>query len=183
INAVARVIAKIPDARVVMIGKAENQDYLASLQAQIQRLRLEAQVEWMAALPQTELAHRMRQADALVLPSLSEALGRVVIEAMATGTPVIGSRVGGIPELIADGKTGLLVPPGDDAALAEKMCWVAEHPDEIFQMGRQAYAFATKFFSEDIYVQGYAQLLSEAAKLLSQEQTRSKGRNSSNITS
>ena len=59
------------------------------------------------------------QATVLVLPSRSEGLGRVVVEAFCRGRAVVGSRVGGIPDLVADGETGLLVPPEDAHALAD----------------------------------------------------------------
>lgn len=59
----------------------------------------------------------LAQIDILVLPSLQEPFGKIVIEAMAMETPVIASRVGGVPEIVADGETGLLVPPQDSIAL------------------------------------------------------------------
>ena len=86
----------------------------------------------------------MRRACVFVLPSMSEGLGRVVVEAMATGTPVIGSQVGGIPEMVEDGVTGFLVQPGDETMLAERLRWILEHPDEAWEMGRRAHAFAKR---------------------------------------
>jgi glycosyltransferase involved in cell wall biosynthesis len=100
------------------------------------------------------------------LPSFSEGLGRVVVEAMATSTPVIGSRVGGIPEVIQDGVTGFLVPPGDEPALADKIRWVLEHPAETDTMGRNARIFAERFFSTQVYVRGYQQIFEAAQTFL-----------------
>jgi glycosyltransferase involved in cell wall biosynthesis len=97
-----------------------------------------------------------------VLPSTSEGLGRVVIEAMAAGTPVIGSDVGGIPEIVKNGVTGFLVPPKDEITLADRIRWVLEHPEETREMGRHAHAFAEGFFSTDLYVQHYGELLRRA---------------------
>ena len=88
------------------------------------------------------------------------------MEAMATGTPVIGSHVGGIPEMVKHGTTGFLVPPGDVAALAERLHWVLAHPAEACAMGCRARAFAEHFFSTAAYVHGYRQIFATAQALL-----------------
>ena len=108
ISAFAVVTTEFPSAKLVLIGKDENRDYAEELQKQVHALALDARVEFVGSMPQSELAKWMAKASGLVLPSKSEGLPRVLIEAMATGTAVIGSRVGGIPELIEDGATGLL---------------------------------------------------------------------------
>ena len=80
------------------------------------------------------------------------------------GTPVIGSRVGGIPDLITDTVTGFLVPPRDESALVNKISWILNNPIKTREMGLSAREFAENFFSSEIYVQKYIQLL-ELAKL------------------
>ena len=100
----------------------------------------------------------MAEASVLVLPSMSEGLGRVIIEAMATGTPVIGSRVGGIPELIEDGVRGFLVPPGNENVLAEKLRCILNSPDEARAMGACGRRFAERLFSTESYLRGYEQI-------------------------
>jgi len=67
--------------------------------------------------------------DIVVVPSIQEAFGLIVSEAMACGKPVIGSRVGGIPDQISDSKTGFLVEPRDIESMAEKIIWLADHMD------------------------------------------------------
>jgi len=69
----------------------------------------------------SDAADLITAADVLVMPSVAEAFGLVVAEALYLGTPVVGSRVGGIPEIVADGVDGILVPPADSAALAEAL--------------------------------------------------------------
>jgi glycosyltransferase involved in cell wall biosynthesis len=91
------------------------------------------------ARPQVDV--ELRRATALVFPSIwFEPFGLVVIEAFANGTPVIASRIGGIPELVEDGVTGLLVEPGNAAEWAVKMQWALDHPERMAQMGRAARA-------------------------------------------
>jgi glycosyltransferase involved in cell wall biosynthesis len=72
----------------------------------------------------------MAALDVLVLPSTrSEATSQVIPQALAVGTPVIGSRIGGIPEIVRDGETGRLVPPGDAEALAAAIIAMLQEPD------------------------------------------------------
>jgi glycosyltransferase involved in cell wall biosynthesis len=162
VNAFGALLTSIPDAEFVVIGRVQQADYVAQLKGRIRELGIEDRVRFVGEIPQVQLAERMAQATVLMLPSLSEGLGRVVIEAMATGIPVIGSSVGGIPEIIQDGRTGFLVPPGDEGALEEKMRWVVEHPADIHRMGAEARKFAKQFFSQNGYVMGYHRLIAEA---------------------
>jgi glycosyltransferase involved in cell wall biosynthesis len=136
------------------------------LHEQVGRLHLAGRVQFVAQVPQRELAALMRSAYVLVLPSTSEGLPRVIIEAMATGLPVIGSCVGGIPEMVENGATGFLVSPGDATALAERLRWVLEHPKEAREMGRHARTFVQHFFSTTAYVQGYQQTFAAAQAVL-----------------
>jgi glycosyltransferase involved in cell wall biosynthesis len=82
---------------------------------------LPAQARWDERLTTPEVADALDAATALVLPSRSEGLGRVVVEAFCRGRGVVGSRVGGIPDIVKDGRTGILVAPDDAAALADAL--------------------------------------------------------------
>ena len=106
-------------------------------------------VRFAGAVNDAELATEYRRAVALVLPSVertcygrtvavSELLGLVVLEAMASGTPVVASRVGGLPEVVEDGETGFLVPPGDVAALRERISRLLDDPALASRMGARA---------------------------------------------
>ena len=166
LRAFAKVAQEFPEAWMEIVGRDENPEYAEELHQEVLRLGLNGRVSFVGEVPQVELANRMRRACVFVLPSRSEGLGRVVAEAMATGTPVIGSRVGGIPEMIRDGLTGLLVPPGDEEALAERLRWVLEHPQEAEAMGHRAREFARSFFSPEAYLAGYRRLLEMAEEVL-----------------
>jgi len=71
----------------------------------------------------------------LPCPSQDDSFGIVLLEAWLHGRPVVGARAGGIPEVITDGQTGLLVPFGDAAALVDAISWLLDHPAEAAEMG------------------------------------------------
>src|SRR5437773_1364291 len=158
INAFSFIAEEFRRSQLLIIGKEENVRYAEDLRQQIRKLGLENRVRFIGHQSQAELAFQMSEAAVLVLPSTSEGLGRVIIEAMATATPAIGSDVGGIPELISDGVNGFLIAPGDEQALAEKLRWVFNNPDQTREMGRSARAFAKQTFSTENYLKGYRQI-------------------------
>lgn len=143
-------------ARLRLVGKAENLDYASSLRRQAAELGISARVSFEGAVTQAELARILGGARVMVLPSLSEGLGRVVVEAMLLGTPVIGSRVGGIPDMIAHGDNGLLVEPGDEAELARALR--AIYQLDVAAMSRKARDFAVEYASPQQHLDGYRQL-------------------------
>ena len=99
-------------------------------------------------------APRLVQAfDVIAVPSHVEPLGNATLEAMAAGRPVVGSRVGGIPEMIVDGETGTLVPPSDPQALADAIARVVQDPSLRSGMARAARARARKAFGIDVHGQ------------------------------
>jgi glycosyltransferase involved in cell wall biosynthesis len=106
--------------------------------------------------------------DLFVMPSLFEGLGVAVLEAMAAGKPVIASRVGGLPELVADGETGLLVAPKNVEGLAEAIARLADDESLARAMGKKGAALARANFSlERMAVQNeayYYELIDGAGK-------------------
>jgi glycosyltransferase involved in cell wall biosynthesis len=166
LRAFAKVAQEFPEVRLEIVGRDENPEYAEELRQEVFRLGLNGRVSFVGEVPQVELANRMHRSRVFVLPSLSEGLGRVVVEAMATGTPVIGSHVDGIPEMVQEGLTGFLVPPGDEEALAERLSWVLKHPQEAEAMGHRAREFARSFFSPEAYLAGYRHLFEMAEEVL-----------------
>ncbi len=122
--AMARLLAALPSYRLVLVGEGPEADTLALLAA---KLGIGDAVEWAGFLPQAEVARWMQRARLFVLPSNEEGQGVVLLEAMASGTPVVASHVGGIPEVVVAG-TGSLTPPGDAAALAAQMLVLLSDP-------------------------------------------------------
>ncbi len=104
-------------------------------------------VTWTPRLTQEEVANALDESTLLVLPSPAEGLGRVVIEAFCRGRPVVGARGGGIPDIVEDGVNGVLVPPGDSAALAEALRRILEDRELAERLGAGAAVSATRWTS------------------------------------
>jgi glycosyltransferase involved in cell wall biosynthesis len=101
------------EARFVMTGAGPMD---ASTRRRAGRLRLDATLEFRGVV--ADIADHLRHLDVLVLPSRQDGRPVVVLEALASGVPVVASRLGGIPEMVQDGVNGFLCPPGDVAAMA-----------------------------------------------------------------
>jgi glycosyltransferase involved in cell wall biosynthesis len=104
---------RMPNATLHIVGRGTLRDVPARLVQD-----LPEQTRWTERLETGEVARALDEATVLVLPSRSEGLGRVVVEAFCRGRGVVASRIGGIPDLVDEGETGILVPPGDARALA-----------------------------------------------------------------
>jgi D-inositol-3-phosphate glycosyltransferase len=107
---------------------ASESDKIHELRRLVHQHRMEANVSFVGSLDQPTLALYYAAADVCAVPSLTESFGLVALEAMACGTPVVGTRVGGLQTLIVDGESGLLVPAGDYQALAEAIAQVLSDP-------------------------------------------------------
>jgi glycosyltransferase involved in cell wall biosynthesis len=122
IRAFARVAAARPGTRLVIVGSGPDEQALRALAHQC---GVASQVEFTGGLPPERVRERMWTANALVLPSAFETFGVVLVEALATGIPVISTRCGG-PDAIVEPGLGTLVEPGDDEALAPAMLAMTE---------------------------------------------------------
>lgn len=124
VRAFALMAASHPASRMVIVG---NGKLRGALEQEARSTGVRDRIDFVGARPHSEVLGWMRRASVLVIPSIrtrsgrEEGLGMVMLEAAAHGVPVIGSRVGGIPEGIDDGQTGFLVPERDPAALAERL--------------------------------------------------------------
>jgi glycosyltransferase involved in cell wall biosynthesis len=123
IKAFRLVAAEHPQAELWLVGEGPGRD---SLQQLVNKCRLDGKVHFLPG--QADLRPRLQQASLLVLSSVAEALPNVVLEAMAAGLPVVATRVGGLPEVVAPGKTGWLVPPRDIPPLAAAISQLLADP-------------------------------------------------------
>jgi glycosyltransferase involved in cell wall biosynthesis len=165
VRAFARLAADVDGIRLVIAGREADATYAAHIRAEVQAAGLTERVAFVGAVTQQRLAGLMAACRVFVLPSLSEGLPRAVVEAMATGAPVIASRVGGVPELIANDDTGWLVPAGDEDALGHRLRWVLANPEAAERVGARARAAVSARFSTQHWFDGYARILAAAAEL------------------
>lgn len=146
IEAFGRVMADAPNLYCVMLGNGE---LYGALEKQIASLGLGERIYLLGEQNHDEGLEIMQDCDFFVMPSLSEGTPLALLEAGALGLPIITSAVGGIPEVVTDGLNGLLVPPADVSALADRLLWMADHPAEAAEMGRRAQATILEEFSMD----------------------------------
>ena len=128
-----------PRAQLVLCaGQADTPELEAEVTGLVDGLRASRSgVVWIPEmLPKREVIQLLTHAMVFAIPSIYEPLGIVNLEAMACGTAVVGSRTGGIPEVVADGETGLLVPPGEPEPLAEALNALLRDPDRAAAMGQ-----------------------------------------------
>jgi len=147
LDAVARLSAAGQGLRLLIVGGEADEPtngHEASLRQRIERLRLEDTVRFVGPQPQSVLPVYYVASDVTVLPSYYESFGMVALEAMACGSPVIASRVGGLVTTVRDGVTGFLVPDSDVAALADRIGSLIADADLRWRVGREGVRWAAQ---------------------------------------
>lgn len=145
VQTLAGAAALLPDARLRVAGDGPESALLDGVSG----------ITRLGSLPGEAVRQEMNRAMALVIPSIwYENFPRTIVEAFATGLPVIASRIGALADLVRDGETGLLFEPGNPQDLANKMAWALAHPDAMADMGRMARAqYEAEFTAERNYGQ------------------------------
>lgn len=148
IEAVARLNERGHRAELLVVGEGVP-GYERHLRDLVRQRGIEDQVSFLGQLDSA--APAIRSADAVVTCSRDEAFGRVTVEGMLAGKPVVGARSAGTAELIRDGVNGFLYEPGDVEALTETLRRLAEDPAEARRVGEAARAWAAERFTEEQY--------------------------------
>ncbi len=149
IAAADRIHATAPDARVAIVGGGK-------LRAKLERQASKAgggRILFAGFWPPERISTLLAAAAVFVLPSRQEGLGSVLLEAMAAGVPVVAASTGGIPEIVRDGSTGLLVPPGNPAALADAVIRLLKDPGLAGRLVAGGLEFVRKEGSADRMVE------------------------------
>lgn len=133
LKALPKILTSCPTMQYVLIGQGGS-GYERTLRSLVRTLGLENNVRFVGF--QKEVYSCLAAMDIYVHPALMEGFGIAMLEAMAMEKPIVASRVGGIPEVVEDGVTGLLVPPGDPSALALALMRLLEEPHTRERMGR-----------------------------------------------
>jgi glycosyltransferase involved in cell wall biosynthesis len=135
-----------------------------ALRVQADMLGVADRVRWLGHLAQPELVPLYQRARALIVPSVEEGLGLVAVEAQLCETPVIASASGGLPDIVRDGETGLLVPPTDSVALARAMDVLTSNPERARSMGRAGRRDALDTFSPAAAARRYIDIYERAIR-------------------
>jgi glycosyltransferase involved in cell wall biosynthesis len=156
IDAAKRVIESDSGARFVVFGEGAQRPML-------ERMIGEADLEGLFVLPgfRGDLDRLLPCADLFVLPSFTEGLPNVILEAGAASVPVVATAVGGTPEVVADGRTGFLIPPDDAEIMAEKIVELLADDTRRKQMGEAGRRLVAKHFTFEAQAAAYMQLFAQ----------------------
>jgi glycosyltransferase involved in cell wall biosynthesis len=157
IQAFRRVSPEFPGLKLKIVGFLTDRTELDALAGG------SPEIEILNAVPHSETLKIIQEAMILVLPSRTEGMGRVLIEAMAAGVPLIGSDVGGIPYTLRDGQSGLLFRRGDVSSLEQRLREMLRDADLRRRMGEDGYRRAHAELNESVYVEQFARMVEAAA--------------------
>ena len=144
VEAAALVVREVPDARFVIAGEGELRPTLEHL---IKHLNLEKHVMLAGFRPDVLSVHK--GFDIFVMSSITEGLGTSLLDAMACGKPIVATTAGGMPEVVQDGKTGILVPPRNDQAMADAIVKLLKDPALRERMGAAGLSRVNAKFSAE----------------------------------
>ncbi len=146
LKAAARISSLSKDLKFIIIGDdslSEDRDFLPELKRFIEEQSLNNSVNFVGHI--RDIPRAMSGLDIAVVPSWEEPFGRVVVEAMASALPVVATQAGGIPEIVSNGESGILIPPQDVDALTDALLMLSQNPDLRRKMGDRGRSVAERF--------------------------------------
>ena len=161
VEAFARVHTQIPDARLMIVGDGPAR---ASLECRAEDLGLAGLTKFLGWVPLDEVPDVLDRATIMLVPSRSEAFGLVAVQAALAGRPVVATRTGGLPEVVLDGRTGIVVPVDDAEALAEAIMQLLGDRGLAIRLGSNAANSARNRFGLESFVANYDDLYREVLK-------------------
>lgn len=152
IKAMDKILKSIPNTKLVFVGKEHPKGYIGELEMLSKKLGIEKHVNFVGFVRDVfRKTLFYKAADVFVLPSTGpEIFGIVNLEAMACSVPIVASKIGGIPDVVKDGENGLLVSPGDSAALADAIIYLLENESVREKMGKNGRKKAEDYSWEEI---------------------------------
>ncbi len=157
IRAFNRLTRDLPDYRLRIVG------YLPERADYPELHRDNPRIEFTGPVMPGQMIALMRDCSVVVLPSRSEAMGRVLLEAMASRKPIVASNVGGIPTYVKDGENGLLFRSEDDVDLSEKLRVVLATPGYARELAERGYRYMHGHLSEEAYLRKFDELVARAS--------------------
>ncbi len=158
LRAAETVLDKHPSARFILAGEGSDEGRLREIAT---ASKAAARIEFVGHV--RHVGPLLCALDVAVVPSLSESFGLTAVEAMALGTPVVASRVGGLPEIVVDGVSGLLVEPGDAPGIAQAILRVLDDADLARRLSTRGSESAAERFTVQHMVDGYLAVYREVA--------------------
>src|SRR3989338_4807561 len=153
LKAMASLLPECPKIKLVLVGEGPLRGELTEL---VEQLNLTDHVVFLGK--REDVRQLLKMADVCVLPSLSEGMSNAILEYMAAGKPVVATNVGGNPELVQNGKTGILVDKDNGEQLAKALIFLANAPHKRMEMGRNGYEKVRKKFTMPAMVSAYTNL-------------------------
>ena len=149
LRALSIVIKHIPDAYLTLLGTGRNE---AKFKRLAEEMGISGNVSFKGAVPFDQVVTYYQGCRVFCLPSLGEPFGISLLQAMACGKPVISTRAGGVPEFVEDGRSGILVPPGDVERLADALLALLRDPDLCHRIGAYNRQLCLELYSWDVVV-------------------------------
>ena len=156
LEAAGEILRSIPGAKLLLTGEGPQENNL-------RRIIEERGIQGSVILPgfRDDIARVLNTLDVFVFPSLEEALGTAILEAMAMKKPVVACRVGGIPEIVQEGKNGFLVEPEDSASIAHRVVRLLKEPDLRRKMGMEGRSIVVARYDSRLMVRRLEKLYRE----------------------